>query len=140
MGRPTELNDITAQAIINAVKSGQTRQCSAEAAGVHRSTLQLWLQKGLAGDPKYSDFSDRLQRAESEFEKKTVELAYTLAEKDYKYLMDFLSRRFPQSWGTLARQPEALAAVPNPLAEMSDEKLMELAREVVPDFAKKVGT
>ncbi len=65
MGRPTKLNDLTAQRIVNAVKAGLPRVHAARIAGIDPTTLFDWLRRGRNDDPEYSQFSQRVAEAES---------------------------------------------------------------------------
>jgi hypothetical protein len=46
IGRPTKLSAQRSERIVAAVRAGASQQVAAEAAGVARSTLRLWLAKG----------------------------------------------------------------------------------------------
>ena len=65
MGRPSKLDDLTAQKVINAVKNGLPRVHAARNAGVDPTTLFRWLRLGRKGDPDFCQFYQRVAAAES---------------------------------------------------------------------------
>jgi hypothetical protein len=69
-GRPTKLTAKAAERIVAAVRTGASRQVAADAAGVSRSTLQLWLAKGQGPRaPKaHRELVDALAAAEAQRE------------------------------------------------------------------------
>lgn len=71
-GRPTKKRDATKEAILAALRAGNTRTASAGAAGVHRDTLRLWTQD----DPA---FLAAVEKAEAEAEKKMLGVIETAA-------------------------------------------------------------
>ena len=81
MGRHAAfLDDLVTQKIVAAVKAGATRDGAAKVAGIGRSTLQSWLQRGRDGDEPYAGFLDKIRKAEGDLEKRLVTLALALAE------------------------------------------------------------
>lgn len=65
MGRPSKLDDLTAQRVINAVRNGLPRVHAARNAGVDPATLFRWLANGRTGDPNFREFYDKVVAAES---------------------------------------------------------------------------
>ena len=65
MGRPSKLDDLTAQRVINAVRNGLPRVHAARNAGVDPATLFRWLANGRTGDPDFCEFYDKVVAAES---------------------------------------------------------------------------
>jgi hypothetical protein len=63
-GRRSLLTDIVAQRIVAAVKKGATRDAAADHAGIARSTLQSWLQRGDSDEEPYADFARRVHEAQ----------------------------------------------------------------------------
>lgn len=62
-GRPSKKRDAVKEAILAALRAGNTRTAAAAAAGVHRDTLRVWVQD----DPA---FSVSVEKAEAEAEKR----------------------------------------------------------------------
>lgn len=105
MGRPTKLDDITAQKIVAAIKAGMSRAGAAASAGIGRSTLLEYLAKARAGEKPYADFLDRVTRAEAEAERDVVDALMMACKKGSVPAMQFwLCSRRPHDW---KRDPEA---------------------------------
>ena len=98
MGRPSKLDDLTAKRIVDAIARGLPRRTAARIANVVPSTLALWLQKGRAGDPNYSDFSDRVKAAEARGEDEIVQLLRGHAKTSWQACAYLLDRRNPKDW------------------------------------------
>lgn len=98
MGRPSKLDDLTAKRIVDAIARGLPRRTAARIANVVPSTLALWLQKGRAGDPLYSDFSDRVKAAEARGEDEIVQLLRGHAKTSWQACAYLLDRRNPRDW------------------------------------------
>ena len=99
MGRPSKLDDITAQRIVNAVRAGMSRAGAASAAGVHRSTLLNWLANARAGEKPYADFLDRVTRAEGEAEQDVVDALMLACKKgSAPAIQSWLTARRPHDW------------------------------------------
>jgi hypothetical protein len=69
-GRPSKFTAKRAERIVDAVRTGASRQVVAEAAGIARSTLQVWHAKGQSpGAPKaYRDLVTACTAAEAQRE------------------------------------------------------------------------
>lgn len=107
-GRPTKLDDLTSEKIIDALAGGGTRRAAAAAAKVHVSTLQDWLARGRAGEVPFSDFSDRVRWAEAEAEMIMVGAIRKAAlSGSWQAAAWWLERRRPERYG-LRREPKAL--------------------------------
>lgn len=124
MGAPTKLDDLRAKRIIDAVKRGLPRSTAAMLARVAPSTLFLWLAKGRAGDPEYSDFSDRVRAAEAEGEDEIVGVLRGHAANSWQACAWLLERRNPKAW--------ALRKQETPLPAVTDEE----ARQLIAEAAK----
>jgi hypothetical protein len=110
-GRPTKLDDIVAKRIVDAVAAGGSRSAAAEAARVHRSTLMLWLARGRKGEPPYSDFLDRVKKAEADAENAMVVIVRAAAEKNWTAAAWWLERRRPRLYA-LRRDPRTASTTP----------------------------
>ena len=139
VARRTDFNDITRQRILKAIRDGQARKTAAEVAGICYELLRQWLRRGEKGEEPYVAFLGDFERAESEFLERGIQLAWRLAQSDYKHVVDFLGRRYPQEWGTFARQPEAPSDDKDDAISLPDneEALMALLSEEVDEWRKK---
>jgi hypothetical protein len=71
-GRPTKLDDIKAQRILDAIKGGSSRACAAGLLAVAVSTLYSWM----AGNP---EFRERVRAADAHAERQVVDALFALA-------------------------------------------------------------
>jgi uncharacterized protein CbrC (UPF0167 family) len=55
-------------AILEAIEAGNYKSTAAQAAGIHRDTLNGWELRGKAGEEPYASFSDALLKAEAKAE------------------------------------------------------------------------
>lgn len=73
MGRPTVYNDQRAEAICAAVERIGFVSVAAEINGIHRNTLQAWLERGDNGEEPYASFADRFRTSLGKWREKQVE-------------------------------------------------------------------
>lgn len=100
VGRPTELNDLVAHRIIEAIKAGLSREGAAKSAGIGKSTLMEWLQRGREGEAPYADLADRVREADGEIEHTVVSALLREVSKGHVGAMCFwLERRRHAEWG-----------------------------------------
>lgn len=94
-GRPTKLDELRAQRIVDAVRHGNYRETAAAAAGIGRRTLYEWLSDER---PLYREFRERVEAAEAACEPELVASIRTAAlEGHVKAAIEFLGRRWPQA-------------------------------------------
>ncbi len=102
-GRPTKLTPDVLQTICLAVEKGNFIDIAAALAGVHRSTLHLWLKRGHAESTGiYREFAESLERALATSEARDVERIDQAGEKYWQAIAWRLERRFPKRWGRKA--------------------------------------
>lgn len=127
MGRPTKLDDITAERIVKAVRAGMSRSGAAAAAGVGRSTLMGWLAAARAGEKPYADFLDRVTRAEGEAEREVVDALFQSAKSgSFQAIQFWLCSRRPHDW-----QREPQAANDERESDAGDQADVEVIRSVL---------
>lgn len=97
MGRPTKLDDITAERIAEAISAGQTWKLAAQYAGISERTLHDWRERGEEGDEPYASFLQRLKRAEGVAALESIREIRTGALQ-WQARAWFLERRFPEEW------------------------------------------
>lgn len=174
-GRPTKLDQRTADMIISLIEGGVPRERAARAAGIAKSTLQLWIARGRAAetidpddhtlkelrtiardrevdltglrrkadiaaaindDPNpYSDFSDRVDAADSRFMASAIGKMRETGSEDWRMWDRLLERRFPE-----LRVAKDAAAFEEPEAvgtEADAERKLERAEEI---RVKMLGT
>jgi hypothetical protein len=108
-GRPTKLTADVSMTIIESVEAGNYRSVAAATAGIDRSTLYRWIERGERDrhnniESVYRDFCDGLARAEGNCEAKVIEvLLPKLLESDPRTALEWLARRWPKRWGRTDR-------------------------------------
>jgi transposase len=105
-GRPDKLTAARQERVVAAVRAGAHREQAAQAAGVSRSTLQAWLQRGEAADAptRFQKFAQALREAEAEFELEGLAVISRAAEGgDWRAMAWKLERRHPERWGRQTR-------------------------------------
>lgn len=109
MGRPTEFDQNKAEIILDAMARGHFLAVAAPLAGVSRTTVWNWLQKGKA-EPEgiFRDFLNAYKRAEAQAIDKALAAILGLATAedgqlvkvtDWQRFAWFLERRKPKDWG-----------------------------------------
>lgn len=135
IGRPTLLNDIVGQRIVDAVKAGLPWKLAAQAAGIGWSTLKEWKARGRDGEEPYAAFLARLERADGEAAKGAMALVLAAAAdpKHWTAAAWMLERRHPELFALkreYARDDETMRA-----AEDGDD--LEIAKSVVAAIESK---
>jgi transposase len=107
-GRPAKLKPDVVGRIVEAVGVGMFRRDAARYAGIGRSTLYRWLERGQADEAAglETDFHDlwaRVSRAEAVAEVRMVATLTKAAERDWRAAVSFLERRYPERWGRTRR-------------------------------------
>ena len=92
MARPSKYTPETAEKIVAALRAGNTLKDSALYVGIDEKTLANWRRR-------YSDFSDRLARAEAEATVKHVAaIARAAQDGDWRAAAWWLERRHSAEW------------------------------------------
>jgi hypothetical protein len=112
MARPSKLDDITAQRVINAVKRGLPRTHAARLARINPDTLFEWLRRGREGEPGYSEFSERVREAEAYDVDELLGYMREHAKVSHQACAWLLERRAPKYFA--ARKPEPVADAVTP--------------------------
>lgn len=123
LGRPTELNDITAQLVTNALKKGLSRKGIASAAGIGETTLYRWLDASASPGEDFRRFRERFAKAEAELEERLVEALEKLAIGGDRHALIFLlERRIRGPW---LPPPKDATPEPDKYERMTPEELRE---------------
>jgi hypothetical protein len=95
IGRPTKLDDIKAQRILDAIKGGSSRACAAGLVGVAVSTLYAWM----AANP---EFLERVRAADAHAEMQVVDALFALAtdktRPHFEAIKFWLKTRRAKTW------------------------------------------
>lgn len=105
-GRPSKLSHSRQEEICQAVEAGKSLTSAARMAGVDRTTVYGWIDKGEAAkeageDNEFTEFYDRLTRAKGHGEDFYHSLALELAKEneDHRFIASLMKQRYPDSWG-----------------------------------------
>lgn len=124
MGRPSKLDDLTAQRVINAVRKGLPRVHAARMARISPTTLFEWLARGRDGEEGYAEFAERVREAEAFDVEELVGYMREHAKVSHQACAWLLERRAPKQFA--ARKLPADAPVLTP--EEADRLIAEAAR------------
>lgn len=154
MARPSKLTPEREAAICDALGKGASWREAAAAAGVAESTVYLWRDRGRkARSGKFSEFSERADRARAEGELTAVEAVFrsfteptierrteTMPDGTIKRIeverppdammaLRFLERRCPDEWSPrhILEHGGALTAGPPPPVEITIKGVQEIA-------------
>lgn len=121
-GRPTLLTPEVQKKIIETIRAGNYKHIAAQAAGIHRDTLNGWELRAAKGDEPYKSFSDELKKAEAEAEITLLETVKTGGD-GWQSKAWMLERRFASRWCARVRQhvAEELGAFTDKLRKTLDE-------------------
>lgn len=132
MARSTELNDLVAKRICDALKAGHSFDGAARAAGLEVRTVHYWRRKGRDGIAPYVQFLHQVESARAVAENRCIEvLRSALESTDLRLAVDtawrWLARRRPEEWGETKGEAKPDDA---PAEETTGEDL-DVARSVV---------
>lgn len=98
-GRPSKLDSVAAEKIIEAVRAGAYRKVAAVFAGISERTLREWLVLGQSNPQSaHGVFRRRLREAAATAEITVSKVAYEAAARDPFYAMRYLSVRWRKRW------------------------------------------
>jgi hypothetical protein len=105
-GRNTKLSLERQEKIASAIEQGKSITSAARMAGVDRTTVYGWLDRGEADiesgkENVFTEFYHRLTRAKGYGEDFYFELALDLAREngDHQFIASLMKQRYPDSWG-----------------------------------------
>lgn len=116
MGRPTKLNDLTAQRILDGARLGLPQYLVARGAGVSPVALRTWKRRGATGEEPYASFLVRLKSAEAEGAAEAMKAIREAARGgSWQAAAWILERRYPRSFSLRTERladpdPESVAA------------------------------
>lgn len=85
--------------LLGAIYAGNYAETACDFAGIARSTLSNWTQRGEAGEQPYADFLKALKRAEAISEIAAVDAVRGHWRREWASAMTYLERRKPERWG-----------------------------------------
>ncbi len=107
-GRPSLLTDEVQERIVAIVKGGSLIETAAAVAGVSRSAVYRWLERGADGEEPYAAFADAVAQAKAEGMARNVTLVARAGAKDWRAAAWLLVRQDPDVYGQLpAGRPTA---------------------------------
>jgi hypothetical protein len=105
VARDTKLDDLVERRICDALRLGHSYAAAARAGGIDESTLHDWRKRGREGEPRFSEFSKRV-----EAEERCIQVLHdAIAGDDAKLATDtawkWLARRRPVQWAETKGEP-----------------------------------
>lgn len=104
-GRPSKLSYDRQEKIASAIEGGKSLTSAARMAGVDRTTVYGWIDRGEVDkkegkDNEFVEFYDRLTRAKGHGEDFYFNLALELAKEneDHRFIASLMKQRYPDSW------------------------------------------
>jgi len=130
----TKLTPSVHKRLTAALSAGCFRIVAAEAAGIHRSTLYSWLERGEADHDAgkrtaHASLYAAVLAAEANAEIAAVETIRDAAPDDWRAASWFLEHRYQDRWGGKT-VVEHTGKVQHDLTGLSDAELTELEREL----------
>jgi transposase-like protein len=130
-GRPSKLSYERQEKIATAVEAGKSITSAARMAGVDRTTVYGWLDKGEAAkqageENEFAEFYDRLTRAKGHGEDFYFGLALELAKEneDHRFIASLMKQRYPDSWGETETGVESVEInVTSDVVEVTEDDL-----------------
>lgn len=113
MARPSKLDDLTAQRIVNAIKVGLPRTHAARAARISPATLFEWLARGRRGEGVYAEFLERVAEAEAYDVGELVGYMREHAKVSHQACAWLLERRYPKQFALRRPEPQGVAVTPD---------------------------
>ncbi len=133
MRRPSKLNPERTRALLDALRAGCFVPTACRAAGISRSTLRRWLERGQSraeDDAPYRTFRREYHKALAEVEAEAVQTIRRAGSEDvagsWQASAWFLERRFPARWRKKTEAP--VPPPPKPLEKLTDAELEEYTR------------
>jgi predicted DNA-binding transcriptional regulator AlpA len=136
-GRPSKLTDVIQSKIVKAIRAGNYIETAAAYAGISKTTLYKWMQKGSRKEaPRYAAFVNAVERALAESEVRDVMTIGTAAERgDWRAAAWRLERKNYERWGKrevydlnldgemeISESPKVLTREEAELLEMIEDK------------------
>jgi hypothetical protein len=145
IGRPTRLNVVVANRIIEAIEAGSPYRTAALASGIGYSTFHAWMRRGLSADPddgEFKAFRNRVKRGRAKAEQDAIaNIRRAAREGSWQADAWFLERSNPRRWGRVDRLKAEISAKAESAPDwdewrrkqiqmLSDPKMAELAAEI----------
>lgn len=128
MGNPRKLTAEVQDAIVDALKKGNTWRAAARAGGISFGTLKLWKRLGKTGDEPYRTFLTLTMAAANQVEIAVVSCFYKAAQEDWRAAIAYAERRYWKDWGV--RKPKESG--PKDPEKMTPEETRDaLAKELL---------
>lgn len=134
MARPTKRTPQVQEAILLALRAGNTRVASALYVGIARETLLRWISRSVA-------FRHQVEQAEAQAEVRCVtKLSNAANEGDWRAALAWLERRRHEDWGRRDRidlvQTVRVLAAERGLSDEETERAVAEAERYVKDLQR----
>lgn len=109
VGRPSKLDDRTAERILSILRAGGYAETAAQAAGIGKRTFQRWMERGHqdGADPDeepYRRFRAAVEEARAIGESRNVALIAHAATENWQAAAWMLERQFPERWARVSQR------------------------------------
>ena len=137
MGRRSKATEARIEALLVALRAGNTREAAAGHAGIDRTTLYRWVER----DPAVRA---RVEKAEADAEVRFAAQVAQGAADDWHAAAWWLERRRPKSYGraqaaAAADSTTTPAQVPHPLDELEPAEVAHRAEEWATIYAAEAA-
>jgi hypothetical protein len=138
MGRRSKATEARIEALLVALRAGNTREAAAGHAGIDRTTLYRWLER----DPA---LRTRVEKAEADAEVRFEAQVAQGAGEDWRAAAWWLEHRRPKSYGraqaaaAAADSPTTTAQAPHPLDELEPAEVARRATEWATIYAAEAA-
>ena len=106
MGRPTKLDEATAQALLDALKVGCPIRVACQAAGVGPTTFKSWVARGKSrdeADAPFRAFRADVKKARAAGEAAALKIIHAAMPTTWQAAAWFLERSRPERWARASR-------------------------------------
>lgn len=102
-GRKPKLNKELTRQLILLASNGVPKEIACAVVGIESRTLRLWLEKGRAGDKRFSNLERDLEQAEAKAQSSMLMQIRKAGGRDWKAIAWLLERCFSEKFGYRAQ-------------------------------------
>lgn len=103
MARVLKLTPSLATRIVGFIRAGSYVETAAAASGISKTTFYEWLKRAASGEQPFLSFAEQVEEAQAMAEMRDLALIGKAAERDWTAAAWRLERKFPDRYGTRAR-------------------------------------
>jgi len=130
----TKFSPEIAEKICGYLSTGCYLETAAALAGVSKSALWEWIDKGRKGKAQYVEFVEQVDRALAKVQVTALAVIRTAADKHWQAAAWLLERRWPNEWGR-----QDTVKIVSKLAAMPDDELRKMVQSILERHEKAEG-